>query len=90
MDYLLERDVNLFIGHPQVVGPSEQVSRELKIGALSMLRFTEPDPTLIGREVIHIPLLDGWRLLAIYLSENPMVEAAIQAGRWETSIIVAD
>ena len=81
--YLIARRVNLLIAHPIVLAPGEAVTRLPHLG--------EPvGAQLVGRRVLQIPIGSGYRVLAIYLTPHPAVDAAIAREGWAASDITPE
>jgi len=91
LDYLIERRVNLVIGHPRMVwdslsGPidlSEVPTRPWIAGA--RIGRTVPERA----RAIEIPIERGYRLRVLELTPNATLDRAIEAGHWPVREIIA-
>lgn len=80
-DYLIERGVNLVIGHPRVApegqGQSSYTISDLEWFTLSPIEGAEvPD----AARVLEVPLGEGYAVRVLYLVQHPRVEHAIAQG----------
>ena len=80
LDYLIERRVNLLIGHPQMVPIQAVPSTPLgdyyfyvKIGA---------DKIPANSRIIEIPINSRYKLRVLYLVQNPLVDETIKKKGW--------
>ena len=81
--YLVERRVNLVLSHPVVLPPGAPVTRLPYLGE-------PPGPALLASRVIELPIGHGYRVLALYLTPHPEVDAAIARERWTTFAITPE
>ncbi|MBP7146245.1 MAG: hypothetical protein KBD01_01785 [Acidobacteria bacterium] len=83
--YLLARGVNLVIAHPLVVAPGQPLDLARNFG-LPNFRLFDARPEDVPRTVklVEIPIGDGFRVLALYLTPNQFVDAAIRERGWRT------
>jgi arabinofuranosyltransferase len=78
--YLMDRRVNLLIGHPRVVPPASRTfARSDFVGDAFWQLDALPDR---GVRVVEIPIREDAVLVALYLREHPDVESAIARKRW--------
>jgi hypothetical protein len=82
VDYLLERRVNLIIGHPWVVGTS--ATPDLRSPGALLSKFMLHDrPTAqlpSNLRLVELPLDERTKLMMLYLVPSPSVEAALRRG----------
>jgi arabinofuranosyltransferase len=86
LGYLVERGVNLVLGHPIPVPPSLAGRTAWAYDELSGLAIApDPTPDALPAEatILEIPLDPGRVFLALYLVPHPAVNAAIAAGGWK-------
>ncbi|NLG28083.1 MAG: hypothetical protein GX557_09240 [Chloroflexi bacterium] len=80
-DYLVERGVNLVIGHPRVAPEGQEQSSytisDLEWFTLSPIEGAEVPVTA---RVLEVPLEQGYALRVLYLVPHPRVEQAIAQG----------
>ena len=89
LDYLLERRVNLMLGHPLLVWeetPGSLFVQEYPVpryvaGLAAGRRFP---PGLVALE---IPIDRGYRLVALYLTPHPAVDRAIRERGWRVRAV---
>jgi hypothetical protein len=91
LDYLIERRVNLVIGHPRMVwdslsGPIDagQVTIPPYLAGAARRRRFPP-----GARAVEIPIDRGYRLRVLELTPNATLERAIRAHGWIVRQIVA-
>jgi hypothetical protein len=85
--YLVERGVNLVLGHPTLVRPSSAERTAYtwdELFGLAMVSDPTPDPLPAQATVLEIPLDPTRAFLALYLVPHPAVDAAIAAGGWRS------
>jgi len=83
--YLVERRANLVLGHPIVKKAPDLPSAGYSLAWLRDLwwvRFDSPDEIPAEASILEIPLDDEWRVLAIYLTKSPAVDAVAQRCGW--------
>jgi arabinofuranosyltransferase len=83
--YLIERGVNLVIGHPVLIRPSSSERTAYtydELYGLAIVPDPTPDPLPAQATVLEVPLDPGRVFLALYLVPHPAVDAAIAAGGW--------
>jgi len=84
LSYLIERKVNLLIGHPQMVstasdGPAEPLSENY-----FYTRITPRDVLPQNARILEIPINQGYKLRLLYLTESPLVDETIKRKGWKT------
>jgi arabinofuranosyltransferase len=84
LDYLIERKVNLLIGHPQMVSTASDISEGYWNDYYFYVKITPQDALPENARILEIPINAGYKLRALYLTENPQVEAVIQKKHWIT------
>lgn len=90
LDYLIERRVNLVIGHPMMVwdsthgpvGPRDVPASPYLAGAAS--GFAVPP----GARAVEIPIDRGYRLRALELVPNVTLDRAVRTRHWITHAII--
>lgn len=83
--YLVERGVNLVIGHPALVRPSpaERTAYTYdELLGLAIVSDPTPDALPAQATVLEVPLDPARAFLAVYLAPHPAVDAAIAARGW--------
>lgn len=83
INYLIERKVNLLIGHPQMV-PIDSAAPPAWGDYYFYVRITRQDPLPANSKIIEIPINSRYKLRVLYLVENPLVEDAIRRKVWVT------
>jgi len=83
LDYLIERKVNLLIGHPQMV-PIDSSPSEPWNDYYFYVRITRHDTLAANARIIEIPINARYKLRVLYLVENPLVDDAIRRKGWVT------
>jgi arabinofuranosyltransferase len=94
LDYLLERRVNLFVGAGSLLREDLAATVPTLGDLLTAMLGGEADiaralgvrPGQIpaGTRVVEIPVRRGYRLIALYLTPSPRVDAVIAANGWRT------
>jgi len=91
LHYLIERGVNVLIGHPYIFDRASAASAaDLHRGRRFFSWFKPGDELPIGSKLIEIPLDATHALLAIYLVQNPRVDEAINSHHWHTYMLERD
>ncbi|MCU1266540.1 MAG: hypothetical protein JWM21_2858 [Acidobacteria bacterium] len=84
LNYLLERKVNLLIGHPQMV-PLDSDLRDVALTDYYFyVKITKNDSLPANSRIVEIPINSKYKLRVLYLVENPLVEGAIKRKGWVT------
>jgi arabinofuranosyltransferase len=89
-NYLVERGVNLVIGHPQLE-PMDKPFNEMLNTDNVLARFSlslpheYKDP--VELKVIEIPISAKYKLLALYLVKSPLVDEAIKHNNWKVGSV---
>jgi len=86
--YLIDRKVNLLIGHPQMSATASDVSKEPWRDDYFYVKITPADSLPKNARIIEIPINARYKLRALYLTENPLVEATIQKQGWATYPVI--
>jgi arabinofuranosyltransferase len=81
IDYLLERHVNLLIGHPHVVRRQAPLQLTIDDFAKGDYLTLNPAPFPEHARLVGIPIDEEDMLVAVYLTPSPAIEQAIEAGR---------
>ena len=77
-EYIRDRDVNIVVGHPQVMRLDREVeSYPLRDAAFNMLLFEE-DYLPEGARIIEVPLDHEWAVHVLYFVQHPSMEGVIQ------------
>jgi hypothetical protein len=89
-DYLLERGVNLVIGHPQVERRDRLWRTAYPLEALRRFRVVDVPPERIPPEsqVIEIPIDEGYKLTVLYLVRHATIDSVIRTERLRTFRVV--
>lgn len=82
--YLLERKVNLLIGHPQMVVNESDITEAALNDYFFYVRISKQDSLPPGSKLIEIPINSKYKLLVMYLVENPIVDEVIKKKGWIT------
>jgi len=84
LDYLLERRVNLMLGHPRLVW--EETPGPLYVQEYPVPRYVaglaEGRKFPAGLKALEIPIDRGYRLVVLYLTPSPAVDRAIREHGW--------
>jgi arabinofuranosyltransferase len=84
LNYLMERKVNLLIGHPQMV-PINSDPGEMQLDDYYFyVKITKNNGLPANARIIEIPINSNYKLRVLYLVENPLVDAAINRKGWVT------
>jgi arabinofuranosyltransferase len=84
LNYLIERKVNLLIGHPQMV-PIDSKPGDIPLYDLYFyVKIAKNDRLPATSRIIEIPINSSYKLRVLYLVENPLVDAAIKRKAWVT------
>lgn len=89
--YMLEKRVNLLVGHPLVLKTGEPVpvrADSPEFAAHFFFRLPGQDKIPSDSRLVEIPLDAGHNLLVIYLVRHARVDEAIRAGGWRTFAVV--
>jgi arabinofuranosyltransferase len=89
INYLIERKVNLLIGHPQMA-PIDSAALQSWHDYYFYVRLTRQDNLPPHSKIIEIPINSKYKLRVLYLVENPLVEATIKRKGWVTYPLVRD
>jgi len=86
LSYLVEREVNLVVGHPQVVSRDDGLPAVYPLADLSRFALADASPETLpaGSRIVAIPMSGDRLLLALYLTEDGAVDRAIAENRWLT------
>lgn len=84
LNYLIERKVNLLIGHPQMVPIDSKPGDMLLYDLYFYVKITKDDSLPATSRIIEIPINSSFKLRVLYLVENPLVDAAIKRKGWVT------
>lgn len=87
LEYLLERRVNLLIGHPQMIANESKISQIPWNDYFFYTRISRQDNLPVGSKLIEIPINSKYKLLILYLVQNSLVDEAIQKKGWITHSI---
>jgi arabinofuranosyltransferase len=84
MSYLIERGVNLVVGHPQVVPRAGGLPGAFPLAGLAQLGLADATNATVpeGARVLAIPMSGERWLLVLYLVAHPDIERAIAEQRW--------
>lgn len=90
IDYLNGQEVNLVIGHPQLV-PWEEPLQDPWAVVRSMFMEENLDYENVPgtAALVRVPLENGQSLAALYLEPTPRVEALLSTGRWRGQALQA-
>ena len=91
VSYMVERGVNLLIGHPLVVDAGSSVTNRADSQEFSNhFFFWLPGQDKIPEDslLVEIPLDPGHNLLVLYLVKNERVDQAIKRNVWRTFPII--
>jgi len=85
LDYLLKQNVNIIVGHPQIV--ENDYDRAIMTDtpdALGYLRIAGANPYEVAHlfKILEVRLDAGHRLFMAYLNRNPAVDEAIKKNGW--------
>jgi arabinofuranosyltransferase len=80
MDYLISRNVNLLIGHPQVISPASKTYTRSDFVGDAFYQLDQPPPQTT--KVLEIPVDDQAVLIALYIRKHPAVETVIHEMNW--------
>jgi hypothetical protein len=80
LNYLIERKVNLLIGHPQLV-PIETPPKLPWYDYYFYVKVT-PQDLPAGSKIIEIPINSKYKMQVLSLVESPVVNEAIQRNGW--------
>lgn len=82
INYLIERKVNLLIGHPQMV-PIESDLRGAPLNDYYFyVKITKNDRLPANSKIIEIPINSAYKLRVLYLVETPLVDETIKKNGW--------
>ena len=86
LDYLVERGVDLVVGHPQVVSRRDGLPSAYPLSELSRFALVDASPDTVppGSRLLAIPMAGDRLLLVLYLTEDAAVERLIAENRWVT------
>jgi len=84
LNYLLERKVNLLIGHPQMIPIGADVSAAPLNDYYFYVKIKQDDQLPNNTKTIEIPINASYKLRVLYLVENPLVDEVIQKKGWVT------
>ena len=91
LGYMLERRVNLLVGHPLVVKAGEPVpvrADSPEFAAHFFFWLPGQDKIPADSRLLEIPLDAGHNLIVIYLVGHGRVDEAIRANGWRTFAVV--
>jgi arabinofuranosyltransferase len=81
--YLIERKVNLLIGHPQMV-PIDSGTAQPWSDYYFYVRISRHESLPANSRIIEIPINSRYKLRVLYLVENPLVDDTIKRKGWVT------
>jgi arabinofuranosyltransferase len=83
--YLMQRGVNLVVGHPQVVsiGKGPDPGKPMDARSFRLIDVRNQDLPATAR-IVEIPLDREAKLLALYLVPHPLIDQAIRQRAWPT------
>jgi len=81
--YLLQRRVNLLIGHPQMVPLGAPPRTKFGYGDF-FVKITHDDSLPATARIVEIPINSKYKLRALYLFENELVDEVIRERGWTT------
>jgi arabinofuranosyltransferase len=86
LQYLIDRDVNLLVGHPQVVSRQQDLPRAFPLSSLAQFGLVDASADTVpdAARVLAIPMPGDRRLLVLYLVRHESVERAIAEEGWVT------
>lgn len=84
-DYLIERKVNILIGHPRM-RPHEE-STIYNIDLLRKIGLADPAQIPADSRVLEIPIDANWKLVTLYLTRSPTVDDVIRKNNWNVRLI---
>jgi arabinofuranosyltransferase len=90
LDYLIERQVNLLIGHPQMVPIESELSGAPLNDYYFYVKITKSDRLPANSKIIEIPINPGYKLRVLYLVANPEVDDVIRKRGWVTYAFVPE
>jgi len=91
LSYLVRRGVHLVIGHPQVSPADAEPADAVPVEFLSEYGLVDAASADLpaGARIVEIPMDDGRRIVALYLTREPRIERAVSSGRWHSAPLLA-
>jgi arabinofuranosyltransferase len=86
--YILERQVNILVGHPWMKNTEEIMKNEYYREDLKHFRIKDEDEVPHNTTILEIPIDNTYSLVALYLTKNPSVDEAIQKYRLQEYQII--
>ena len=88
--YLVDRGVNLVVGHPQVIARQRGLPAAYTLSSLGQLGLADASPATVplGARILGIPMPGDRLLLVLYLVRAPAVDRAIAEKGWPTVPLV--
>jgi arabinofuranosyltransferase len=88
--YLVDRGVNLVVGHPQVIARQRGLPDAYTLSSLGQLSLADASPATVppGARILAIPMPGDRLLLVLYLVRDPAVDRAIAEKGWPTVPLV--
>ena len=80
LEYLVQRRVNLVIGHPTLVDSDSAAAAVEPAAFIPGFRDTDDIPD--SARIVEIPIDCGYRLVALYLTPSARADSVIAARRW--------
>ena len=81
--YLIERKVNLLIGHPQMV-PIDSSAAQPWSDYYFYVRITRHESLPANSRIIEIPINSRYKLRVLYLVQDPLIDDTIKRKGWVT------
>ncbi|MCX6778666.1 MAG: hypothetical protein NTU97_00335 [Candidatus Magasanikbacteria bacterium] len=85
LEYLLNKKVNLVIGHPSLQKNTKKYLRDYSLKNLNNF-FIFPVKSrdqLVGKKIINIPINSEYKLPVLYLTPSDFIDQAIKKNNWE-------
>ncbi|HEX9698527.1 MAG TPA: hypothetical protein VGD06_03620 [Acidobacteriota bacterium] len=88
--YLVDRGVNLVVGHPQVIARQRGLPAAYTLSSLGQLGLADASPATVplGARILGIPMPGDRLLLVLYLVRDLAVDRAIAEKGWPTVPLV--
>ncbi|MBI3943564.1 MAG: hypothetical protein HY326_11180, partial [Chloroflexi bacterium] len=86
LEYLIDRNVHLVIGHPLVDSRTEVYKTEYSIKDLERFRLYQVQPGVIPDQarIVEIPLDDKFKFTILYLTQNAYIDSVIAQRQLKT------
>jgi len=88
LDYLIERHVNLLIGHPMLVWQPTPATFSIKDFPMPRWAAANGRAFPPGLRAVEIPVSREYRLIALYLTPSARVDEAIRRYGWRVRTVV--